>query len=565
MVSQAHFKTQLTHPAATIAAPEGRLSSVERKALGAYYTPPTVASILAQWAIRSKSELILEPGFGGCEFLQAGIDRLKELNCESPGKNLFGCDIDRNAFSYLSDKLGVVGVEGRYLLRDFISIRPADFSQQKFDVALGNPPYVSHHNMSSTQRESVRRWRSECKIDLSGRASLWAYFVLHAMRFLRDGGRMVWVLPGSTINADYGSQFLSEVTSHFQHVVVVELGERVFLDAGAKEQTVVLACTGYGLVNVSTDFRRCDTVEALAVEFASPTLSKPGYGTQVICDERVCSYSTFSELESRLQPKKLGDLSRVIIGTVTGANRFFILPPSRAKELGLSGRYLKPIVPKFGLLRGAKLDAEDLEAMSQGTVPCMLFHVPSGQICQAAKDYIASFSEEEIQRNSTFSRRDDWLKADDGRIPDAFLSYMTHDGPRIVLNSARINCTNTVHRLFFNDGVSTETQKLAAISLFTTFSQLSAELEGRNYGSGVLKIEPSEAKRIALVLPDRLTKGEITAAFDQFDACLRMQGPSAASELADQLILGATSDERDALRRELALARSLRRYSRNGR
>jgi hypothetical protein len=142
---------------------------------------------------------------------------------------------------------------------------------------------------------------------------------------------------------------------------------------------------------------------------------------------------------------------------------------------------------------------------------------------------------------------------------------MTHDGPRIVLNNARINCTNTVHRLFFNDGITTEAQKLVAISLSTTFSQLSAELEGRNYGSGVLKIEPSEAKRISLVLPDHLKKGEITAAFDQFDACLRTQGPSAANEMADQLILGASSDERDALRRELGLARSLRRYSRNGR
>jgi hypothetical protein len=565
MVSQAQFKTQLTSPTPAIADPGGRLSSAERKALGAYYTPPTVASILAQWAIRSQSELILEPGFGGCEFLQAAIDRLKVLNCESPGKNLFGCDIDRNAFSYLSDKLGVVGIEGRYLFRDFISIRPADFSQQKFDVALGNPPYVSHHNMSIAQRENVWRWRSEYRTRLSGRASLWAYFVLHAMQFLRDGGRMVWVLPGSTVNADYGSQFLSEVANHFQQVVVVELGERVFLDAGAKEQTVVLACIGYGQANVSADFRRCDTVEALAAEFASPTLAKLGLGRQVIRDERACSYTTFEDLESRLQPRKLGDLSRVIIGTVTGANRFFILPPSKAKELGLSDRYLRPIVPKFGLLRGAKLDAEDVEALNQGTAPCMLFHVPSGRIGQAAKDYIASFSEEEIQRNSTFSRRDDWLKADDGRIPGAFLSYMTHDGPRIVLNNARINCTNTVHRLFFNDGITTEAQKLVAISLSTTFSQLSAELEGRNYGSGVLKIEPSEAKRISLVLPDHLKKGEITAAFDQFDACLRTQGPSAANEMADQLILGASSDERDALRRELGLARSLRRYSRNGR
>ncbi|MES2106300.1 MAG: N-6 DNA methylase [Pseudomonadota bacterium] len=43
----------------------------KRQEFGAYYTPLHVAEILAKWAIRDENESVLEPCFGGCDFLEA--------------------------------------------------------------------------------------------------------------------------------------------------------------------------------------------------------------------------------------------------------------------------------------------------------------------------------------------------------------------------------------------------------------------------------------------------------------------------------------------------------------
>lgn len=42
--------------------------------------------------------------------------------------------------------------------------------------------------------------------------------------------------------------------------------------------------------------------------------------------------------------------------------------------------------------------------------------------------------------------------------------------------------------------------------MLSSFSQLSAELEGRSYGSGVLKLEPSAAKKIQILFTPELEK-----------------------------------------------------------
>lgn len=513
-----------------------------KKELGAYYTPSILASLLAEWAIRSPSNRILEPGFGGCGFLQAAVDRLSELGCLTPKNQLYGCDIDPQAFAYLSDKLGILNIERRYILSDFVAVSPGDFSVHAFDVVIGNPPYVSLHNMPNSQKESIKAWRAKEKIKLNGRASLWAYFVLHAMSFLKSGGKMAWVLPGSFLQADYAASIREAITACFEDIIAIQLTERMFLSVGTEERTVVLLCSGFGGTSEKIKVVHCASAERLKNSMASHrfgvSLPQDTLGVQQPSLETIESINIFQELSRRQDTVSLGDLGKVLIGTVTGANRFFIMSPSLAKQRKLGKQYLKPILSKFSHLQGAQVNGNDVEAWCHLDKPCLLLHLADKKLSQAAAAYIATFPEEDRCRNSTFKRRSNWLAADDGRIPDAFLSYMTHDGPRIVLNNAGINATNSIHRICFHQAVEPQTRKLVAISLCTTFSQLSAELEGRSYGSGVLKIEPSEANRIKLVLPRSRSMEEIEITFAQIDLCFRQGDPNEARRIADRFVLG---------------------------
>ncbi len=542
-----------------------------QRELGAYYTPSVLAALLAKWAIRSRNEHILEPGFGGCGFLQAAVDRLAELGSSSPKNQLFGCDIDPQAFAYLAEKLGVLSIERRYILSDFVAVSPQDFSTQAFDVVIGNPPYVSLHNMSVNQKASVQAWKEKTGIKINGRASLWAYFVLHAMSFLKPGSRMAWVLPGSFLEADYATSLREDIAASFGEVIAIQLTERMFLSVGAEERTVVLLCSGFGGSSQGIQISHCTSADQLESAIATNSQCNPSLDKPIplqLLQAAVDETSIYDTLSATPDAVNLSELCKVLIGTVTGANRFFIMSPSRAKLLLLGERNLKPILSKFAHIQGVQINELDIEDWQSQDKPYLLFYLPDKRMSRAATTYVATYPVNERLQNSTFRRRRDWLRADDGRIPDAFFSYMMHDGPRMVLNDAAINATNSIHRIFFHPTVTPQIRKLVVVSLCSSFSQLSAEHVGRSYGSGVLKVEPSEANRIRLLLPKGKSVEQIDAAFSQIDACFRQGNPEESQQVADTFIFGdRKKSDRErlvlALSNELEIARNRRRRLRD--
>jgi len=104
--------------------------------------------------------------------------------------------------------------------------------------------------------------------------------------------------------------------------------------------------------------------------------------------------------------------------------------------------------------------------------------------------------------------------------------------------------------------------------MLSTLSQLSAELVGRSYGGGVLKLEPSEARRIELVMhhggfPDASDVMKVV------DAEMRGFKRRDVTALVDEEVLrkhlGLSSREIGSLRADLELLRQIRLGSRNGR
>ena len=176
---------------------------MERRELGIFYTPSEATRILCNWAIRTPVDLVLEPSFGACGFLEASRSRLRELASSNPTENLFGCDIDPRAFSeFLIPKFDDGNLAARFKNLDFLSITPEEFPVNAFDAIIGNPPYVSHHNISALRKKALADLMS-LDIPMDSKASLWAYFIVHSLKFLKVGGRIAWILPSSFLHADY--------------------------------------------------------------------------------------------------------------------------------------------------------------------------------------------------------------------------------------------------------------------------------------------------------------------------------------------------------------------------
>lgn len=525
---------------------------LSQKELGAYYTPKDITQAICKWAIQGPDEYVLEPSFGGCGFLESAIDRLTQLGCNQPHSYLFGSDIDPKAFDFLSEKLKTLEVlNKRFLQKDFLQISPADFQVRSFQSVIGNPPYISLHNLTDDQKKSVMYWRkNHSELNISQRASLWAYFVLHSMQFLNENGRMAWVLPGSFLDTFYGEQLQKILLEKFGFICILTLGERAFVAEGTEERTVVLLCDRFGESTRSATSKYCSTLFDLIEALNSPE--------NVDENDDGIDYTRYQEILQNRNTVSLGDFCSILIGTVTGANNFFVLNPSTVNKLRIEYEYLNPILAKFKLVEGISVSTADVEKWKASNHRCLILHAENEKNASTAvKAYASTFDPKAKNKNKTFRKRLCWLAADDKRIPDAFFSYMNDHGPKLALNEAQINCTNSIHRVFFNKDLEESRKKLAVISLLTTFSQISAELESRSYGSGVLKIEPSNAKNIKLVMPSAISKKEINAAYKKINDLMRKGRQAEIEQIANKLIFSET--EINTLINTLNTLRSRRR------
>jgi hypothetical protein len=523
----------------------------ERRKIGAFYTPEPLSQILSDWAIRSSLDFILEPSFGGCGFLQCAQGRLVELGCREPRKQIYGCDIDPVAFDYLADVFQAPVDLSRFSQTDFLDVAPGGEWPEAFSVVLANPPYIPYQELGTERRQilSSTKWAIE---GVAGRASLWAYFLTHSLSFLANDGRMAWVLPGAFLQADYAKPIRTFLAGAFSRVAAIVIRERIFLDVGADEETVILLADGYQASPAGhIELGQVETLDALRQLMADWDNGKWAGKKSNLRPAALNLSQGESDILARMEClpdcKSLGDVASVQIGLVTGANEFFVLGNDGLEEAGLLEEDCTPILAKFIAAPGVSFSLTDHLSFLAGGGRGHL--VDSDGQCgnDRIQAYLETFPLERRKETSTFKKRKIWSKPDDGRVPDAFFPVMHHWGPRLVLNPYGFTNTNTIHRVYFPEAMDDVSRKLIAISLLTSFSQLSAELVGRRYGSGVLKHEPREAEKIRMLLP-KLGPAAIEKAFNAVDRDLRAGDRERAMKRADKLVFASIKlDDREAV------------------
>ncbi|HFQ4989181.1 TPA: class I SAM-dependent DNA methyltransferase [Vibrio vulnificus] len=525
-------------------------SLTKKRELGAYYTPPELSQVLTDWAIVRSDEDILEPSFGGCGFFDSSIKTLRRLGCPSPEKQLYGVDIDQHAFGILSEKFGhMVETVNRFIKKDFITVHPTDFLVQQFDVVLGNPPYVSMHNMTEKQRETcetVLRNSPFSSVTMGRNASLWAFFLLHSLSFLKEGGRVAWVLPSSLLHADYAKRLLEIHQLHFQNVKVLKLAERFFKEEGAKETSVILIADSFStepLVDTSFSVAAVEKVEdlkrAIECDLQTTEAGIDGYKLDLVNQDAKNAYLQLLKSENS---NPIGYYADIKIGMVTGANKYFIVNQATVNEHNLPEDVLQPVIGRFSSLIGVTHDIRKQRRIQREGHRAYLV-CPSEEQMQDPNNpvgaYLNQITLEERNKNRTFGKRPNWFAPGygiDGIVADCFLSYMIHLGPRMVVNKAKVNCTNSIHKVIFRENTSAKVKQAFALTLLSTYSQFSAEVEGRAYSSGVLKIEPSAGRNIkVLFTPDCVE--DLLGIKADVEKEIQRENPIKVAELVDGVLI----------------------------
>ena len=116
-------------------------------------------------------------------------------------------------------------------------------------------------------------------------------------------------------------------------------------------------------------------------------------------------------------------------------------------------------------------------------------------------------------------------------MPEAFGTCARAGSPLLVLNRGECLNTNALHSVSWKTD-SAVTPEAVAVGFLTSAVSTWAELRGRRYGGGVLKIEPGTLKRI----PVPLIAGADDV-FQKLDRLLREGREEEARRMADERVL----------------------------
>jgi adenine-specific DNA methylase len=489
----------------------------ERKAKGVYYTPPAVARFMANWAIRDPDDTVLEPSAGGGVFVQAALERLQSLGATHAGRQILAVEVSEAA----AEAVTRLEPEVRVLTRDFLDLAPDDPPSRS--AVLGNPPYIRHHLLAQADRARGLKRASELGIELSGLASSWAHFVLHASSFLDpESGRLALVLPSELLTSDYADTIRRFLEAKFAAVRVITFRRPIFEEAQV-DAVLLLAEKGSGPTTAS--------IEEYADEEHLSMGPRERFPLPVDARWRIAldaaSQRTYVGLASSKAWARLGDLARIRIGLVTGANRFFIMDDAARVKRRLPVEMFIPILERPRQLAGLAATRSDARLL-------LVARGPKIGLPDEVRSYVEVGEAAHYDERFKCSIRDPWYALDIPTArPDLLLPYMSHGQPRLVVNRDRLLATNLIHGLELKEKVDPEALSVAALSSASAFS---AEREGRTYGGGVFKLEPSEASRLLVPRLSPAKVNRLKAKWNDVDALVRGDRIEEARGFVDELL-----------------------------
>lgn len=527
-----------------------------RKVRGAFFTPPKLASFLCSAAIRSVDDTVLEPSCGEGEFVEAALERLVSLggSSDQASNQVQGFELHEATAHAALQRLGAAGFSPRIDTGDFFFVEPV----RQFDAVVGNPPYIRYQEFVGAQRAKAREDALRAGVRVDALASSWAPFMVHAVQFLKVGGRLALVLPAELLTTNYAAPVRQFLLQSFSDIHVVLFDEPVFPEV--QEEVVLLVAEGYqqgasGCVQMQQvrsllDMGGAEEIPVSVAEGERWPIGRMGSEAHEFLDELVPDMLT-----------TLDTWGRVKLGAVTGNNRFFSLSDASLEAWGLSQSDVLPLCPPGSRhLRRLTLTSDDLKRLSAQGKATNLFY-PSDLPSEAARSYIQWGEQRHVDESYKCRIRSPWWHVPGVEVCDIFFTYMNGNGPNLCLNQAAAVHLNSVHGIYLSDEARELGRSFLPIVALSTCTLLSAEIVGRSYGGGILKLEPREAakilvptQKVAAVHADRLAVIK-----DEVEKELVEGNAARATDLVDDVLMGDDAQLRASLEKMKSLLHDLRK------
>ncbi len=561
------------------------------KAFGAYYTDAAVAQFLVRWALRSPHDTLADPSFGGGVFLAAASEYIQQLGGD-PGQQIFGVELDEEVHGRTGAALEAhFSLSQKNLIHsNFFDVEP---QRLRLNALVGNPPFIRYQRFTGAERDKAIQRAAEQGATLGKLSSSWAAFVVHSTALLNLGGRLGLVIPAELGHAAYARPVLEYLARSFGRVTLLTFHKKLF--PHLSQDTLLLLAEGrrseaepnavFELLDLHSAadlaalhppsgarrHSRCPEGDRPSGAWSAlrPEGDRPHPSAQILDTpaltsgrERLLEYwiphtarELYQGLRDSPQTFHLGEIADIGIGYVTGNNLFFHLSPEQVEQWNIPPAFLKPAVRRGRALRGLRFTQSDWRvAVQKGEAGYLLHISPEAVLPVGVKQYLQHGEAVGVHEAYKCRARKPWYTVPHVYQPDAFLTYMSSETPRLVANQAKVVAPNSLHILrlkfppafgmgrSFPLGQATArtprgwSARAIAALWHTSLTRLSAEIEGHAMGGGMLKIEPGEAEKMVLPKLDADIE-KLEALADVLDRLMKKGQIEQAQNLADQLIL----------------------------
>lgn len=520
-------------------APDVLDTAAIRKARGAYFTPDSISRFITDWAVRDVDDTVLEPSAGDAAFLVQAVRRLKYLaQDDSYEPSVHGVEIHahsaRVARAFIKEAGGVPDV----IESDFFLVDP----EPRYSAVIGNPPYIRYQDFSGESRVRSRAAALGAGVSLTALASSWAAFTVHSALFLKPGGRMGLVLPAELLSVNYASVVRKFLFERFKSVELVLFSEQVFPEAEA--DVLLLLADGFdeGPTAHATIYQAQDAaaLEDLGGPLTwTPTDPSAKWTGLLVDPDAIEPLRTLKQDGQFTNLEAWGDTT---LGMVTGNNSFFALSPARVAELELSRSDLIRLSPPGSShLRGLSLSVDMLTRLGSKNRATWLFR-PSEPLSEAAQAYVDAGHLAGVDQAYKCRVRKPWYRVPLLKPADLLLTCMNADTPRLTTNGSGAHHLNSVHGVYLGGDHRDIGLELLPLASLNSVTLLNAEMVGRSYGGGILKLEPREADVWAMPSPAlvRACAPELRAIKARVARLLQHKRLADAVQLVDEALLTGT-------------------------
>lgn len=455
---------------------------------GQFWTPSWVAEAMTAY-VSNDTDLVYDPATGRGAFLKA------LLKLDKHNITFFGTDIDSEVLSdeiYENEKALVEN-------RDFIKNPP----ERKFRSIIANPPYIRHHRIDEETKTFLKQLSASItRKAIDGRAGYHIYFLIQALNLLEPNGKLAFIMPADTCEGKFSKNLWQWISENYCIECTITFDERATPFPNVDTNAIVFLIKNSKPKNTLFWVKSNTAYSADLFDFISSDFRQQQFETLEITNRHLKEAITtgLSRPEQNHNDFKfhLDDFANVMRGIATGSNEFFFLTSQQIKELDIPRDFLKRAIGRTKDINENILTTQDIEQLDKNNRPTYLFSINGHETFpKSVSNYLKIGEKLGLPNRSLIQQRKPWYKMEKRRVPPLLFAYLGRRNTRFIKNEAEVlPLTGFLCVYPIYDDKEYIENLWQALNHPDTLDNL--KLVGKSYGSGAIKVEPSNLNRLPI-------------------------------------------------------------------